>query len=78
MFAKNYRRRSLFEKVMEKIKRCSFLPHSVEQSSPADHKYSIMNILQLSIVTLPLKVSPLNADKKHDTPKGHAIWLLKC
>ena len=30
MYAKNYRKRSLFEKVMAKIKRCSFfLPHSV-------------------------------------------------
>ena len=29
MFAKNCRKRSLFEKVMAKIKRCSFLPHSV-------------------------------------------------
>ena len=29
-FAKNYRKRSIFEKVMVKIKRCSFfLPHSV-------------------------------------------------
>ena len=29
MCAKNYRKWSLFEKVMAKIKRCSFLPHSV-------------------------------------------------
>jgi len=29
MFAKNYRKKSLFERVMAKMKRCSFLPHSV-------------------------------------------------
>jgi len=51
MFAKNYRKRSIFEKVMVKIKRCSFFAPQCRESKQLSIVFTIQSNHSLQFVT---------------------------
>jgi len=73
MFAKNYRKRSLFENVMAKIKRCSFF---ASQCSIIRHIISCVEMDILSVYTVYTKLPERPTVHGVTLPDGEVFFVV--